>query len=466
MKTSRAVLLALVLVLASPAASHAAGSITYIKDREVWIANPDGSGARQVSHHATDRSAMRSPSQRNDGVIYAAGPDKFFYRFNADGSSAGAPLLAPTCGGLGYGPTNAQVHPKGGLVLYNYIFSDCFFPFDELHVRTTMVSDSAPVISESIFPHWKNVGTPRWLGETSIGMIELGGETIWFLPELPSQGGSAGTIYSWIGFGEAGQADFDSFDYHAATDNLLAEVTPNGSGADEKADLWVLNSEPKQGAAVNVVCSLAEFARKGAQPRWSPDGTQIVWTAGDGVYVSPAPVADGSGDCVLQPKLIAAGGSDASWGGTGDTPGPGDGKAPPADGGDGKPPANTDTGNNGNNGDGTIDPPADTAPPKLALTARGAKLRTTLGKGYVATVSCDEACTLDGRLLYGNKATSVASGSVKLAKAGKGKLKLKFTKQAKKALKGKRTVKLTLRIAGRDAAGNPATKTAAVTLKR
>ena len=457
MKTSRTLLIALVLALALPAASHAAGSITYIKDKEVWIANPDGSGARQVSRNATDKSAMRSPSQRSDGVIYAAGPDRFFYRFNPDGSSAGAPLPAPTCGGLGYGPTNVQVHPKGGLILYNYIFSDCFFPFDELHVRTTVVSDSTPVISESIFPHWRSVGTPRWLGETSIGMIELGGETIWFMPELPAQGGSAGTLYSWIGFEEAGQADFDSFDYLPATQNLLAEVTPNGAGADERADLWVLNSEPKQGAAVKVVCSLAEFAKKGALPRWSPDGSQIVWTGNDGVYVSPAPVDDGSGNCVVEPKLIAAGGSDASWGGTGkvDTPGAG-----PGDGGDGKPPTGTDTGN------GTTHPPGDTVPPKLALTARGAKLRTTLGKGYVATVSCDESCTLNGRLLYSKKSTRVASGSVKLAKAGKGKLRLAFTKQAKKSLKGKRTVKLTLRIAGRDAAGNPATKTAMVTLKR
>ena len=455
MKTSRALLLALVLTLALPAASHAAGTITFIKDREVWIANPDGSGARQVSHNATARSAMRSPSQRADGTIYAAGPDRFFYRYNPDGSSAGAPLLAPTCGGLGYGPTDAQVHPKGGLILYNYIFSDCLIPFDELHVRTTVVSDTTPVINESIFPHWKNVGTPRWLGETSIGMIGLDGETIWFLPELPAQGGSAGTIYSWIGFEQAGQADFDSFDYHAPSRNLLAEVTPNGAGADEKADLWVLNSEPKQGATVNVVCSLPEFAKKGAQPRWSPDGTQFVWTGTDGVYVSPAPVNDGNGKCVLQPKLIAAAGSDASWGGAGATgnPNPGDPNPNPGDPkpGDDKPPVQ--------------EPPADTTGPAVKLNARAGKLASALGKGYTATVTCSEACTLNGQLLD-PKTTKVASGSAKLAKPGTAKLKLKFTRKAKKSLKRKKSVKLRLQITGKDAAGNPSTKTAVVKLKR
>src|SRR3712207_8825782 len=52
----------------------------------------------------------------------------------------------------------------------------------------------------TLFPY-----TTLFRSETSIGMVELGGETIWFLPEIPAQGGSAGTIYSWIGFTESGQ---------------------------------------------------------------------------------------------------------------------------------------------------------------------------------------------------------------------------------------------------------------------
>ena len=60
----------------------------------------------------------------------------------------------------------------------------------------------------------------------------------------------------------------------------------------------------------------------------------------------------------------------------------------------------------------------------------------------------------------------MAAGSARLAKPGTAKLKLKFTSKAGKRLKRRRSVKLTLQITGRDAAGNAATKTAVVTLKR
>jgi len=55
------------------------------------------------------------------------------------------------------------------------------------------------------------------------------------------------------------------------------------------------------------------YAGQGSDPRFSPDGSMISWTGAQGVYVSPAPTTNG-GVCGLQPKLIAPGAKDASWG--------------------------------------------------------------------------------------------------------------------------------------------------------
>ena len=458
MRTLASFITAIVVLLATAGAAQAQGTIVFIKDREVWRSNPDGSGQRQVSHNATTSSAMRGPSVRNDGVIYAAGPEKFFYRYNADGSSAGAPLLAPTCGSLGFGPTEPQVNPTGGLIVYNYVWSSCIYPFNDTHLRTTVVSDSTPIISENIFPSWRGVGTPRWVDENNFAMIQLGGDYIWMTPELPKQNGGNGSteLRYWFGNNTEGSQDLEAFDYSQKNGNILLEITPNGSAENERADLAVIHSDgaPPSGA-LSDVCRIDDFAPEGARPRWSPDGSQIVWTGNDGVYVSPAPVANGAGDCVLQPRLLAAGAKDASWGGVGSVKTPSGGDNPTGD---------DPGGNQGDQGAQDQTPTGDTAAPQIKLSARGGKLKAALGKGYTATVDCNEACAVDGRLL--EKKTKVASGKAKLNGAGKAKLKLKFTSKAKKALKRKRSVKLTLQVVVKDAAGNASTKTARVTLKR
>jgi hypothetical protein len=59
-----------------------------------------------------------------------------------------------------------------------------------------------------------------------------------------------------------------------------------------------------------------------------------------------------------------------------------------------------------------------------------------------------------------------ARGRATLPGAGRHKLRVRFTKKAKKKFRRKRSLKLTLRIAVVDAAGNRGTRTAKVTLRR
>jgi hypothetical protein len=82
---------------------------------------------------------------------------------------------------------------------------------------------------------------------------------------------------------------------------------------------------------------------------------------------------------------------------------------------------------------------------------------------------------VNGQLLYAGKlskvlgearSTKVASGTARLTGAGKKGLKLKFTSKARKSLKRKRSVKLTLQLSVADSSGNRTTKTKKITLKR
>src|SRR5919199_1258437 len=88
----------LALVAAAPAA---ADSIVYLKDGNVWIANPDGGGARQFTQAPAH---WAWPSEADDGTVVVAGGDGHgpygdagsdLYRFRGDGTPIGAPIPTP-----------------------------------------------------------------------------------------------------------------------------------------------------------------------------------------------------------------------------------------------------------------------------------------------------------------------------------------------------------------------------------
>ena len=111
------------LVLAAVAVSFAAvmpalasaSSIVFIKDHNVWLANPDGTGQYQVTLDGDASSPYRSPSQADDGTIFAikgSGTDATFHKMKQNGV-----LLAPPFEGSapGSGPLEASISPDGSL---------------------------------------------------------------------------------------------------------------------------------------------------------------------------------------------------------------------------------------------------------------------------------------------------------------------------------------------------------------
>jgi hypothetical protein len=116
-------------------------------------------------------------------------------------------------------------------------------------------------------------------------------------------------------------------------------------------------------------------------------------------------------------------------------------------------------------------PRADTLAPTAKLSAaKQAKRKTALAKGISAQVTCSETCTLAAELRVDARAAKklkLRSRTVGKATAtSAGKIVVRFSADAKKRLRNAKTVDLTLQVVATDAAGNRATVTRKVRLRR
>lgn len=111
------------------------------------------------------------------------------------------------------------------------------------------------------------------------------------------------------------------------------------------------------------------------------------------------------------------------------------------------------------------------------LAGRLPRLRTALRRGIRVRVSCDQACgiaaiaTVRGAAARGLRVVSaktrtVAKGAGTLDGAGQRTVKLRFTKKAKRRLRSRRRVPITITVTGANAAGGANSVRKTVTLKR
>src|SRR4051794_30876031 len=333
----RTFLIAAAALLAT-AAPASASSIAYTKDNNVWLTTPDGSFKKPVTTDGTTDNRYQSPDQLDDGTIVAARPSvRFFYALHPDGTLRNAPLLAPG-NSCGTGPLDLDVTPDTGLIVFQYVHSDfCTNPTpgNGPRSRVTFAFSDVPTGASTFIKH-DNWTAPRWTPGTNFAsMVAIGGGSIGI------QGG--GTVSPWLASNPAVEL-IKSFDISRSGNRVLVETTPP-SGSPSRLVLWQNDGPPKSlGTTGTALCTAENFATGDADPRWSPDGTQITWEGPDGVYVSPAPIAS-NGNCLLSPRLVAAGGHDPAFGAA-DVARPTPPPLPPPP----PPPPGDTNGNSGNDG--------------------------------------------------------------------------------------------------------------------
>ena len=420
------------------AGTAAADSIVFIKDKNAWVAAPDGSGARQVTDHTGDGAGFWSPSQADDGTI-AVARHQGIELWNRDGTkirTLDPPALTdsvshPVDGAV----ADLAISPDGKTIAYAYANYSC--PAGaSCGARETMgympaSGTRAPAdYAGSIY-----LGDPSWV--TNSRTLAFGG----YDHQVNIHDLGAGTtdrhwFDDWEVVGQENATDLDDGELNRQG-TKLALVRSYGAGTHL---MWyAVNGNAQSGeppADPTMVCSGKAEGLEG--PTWAPDGDRLAWEEPDGVWTIAATATEESA-CGLQPKLTIPGASDPDWG--------------PADVGAAKPIDDKPV----------VDKPTQDGAgvQELVTVDLARKLRF---KGFKATVTPYAAGKIaavvrsGGKVVLRGAATARAAGNVKVA--------LKPTKAGRRLARKKRKAAAKLHVTFTPAGGEARTSVEAITLVR
>ncbi len=409
------------------AGSAAADSLVYIKENNVWLANPDGSGAYQVTLDGTADNPYQSPSQADDGTIVAArkqpngGP---LYRLRQNGEL----LNTIPVGALIAGPFNPQVSPDGATVAFEQVFTRNVNGYFETSsdVRFTRTDGSTP---NGLGEVGRGAGAPSWIdsGRAFVG-INATATTV-----VPGQA----PVEWWNDYDH--QPKYFSFGQSVEDGEVAANgsiVVVRGEGSTATIQLYSPSgsfTEPPVPTCTLSEASPGPAGQEFRDPTFAPGGTALAWQEGNGVWAMGLPANCKEG----KPQLQIPGASEPDWGPAPVNPGP--------------------------------RPPAPGTGPMLTAKAVKAPLAKTLAKGLKLRLRAPAAGLLRGtaKLQGTAKPKPVASGSRRVLDAGAATLVLRFSKAARRKLAGAKQARLRVTVSFRPAAGGePQTVRLKVALKR
>jgi hypothetical protein len=455
---------------AAPAAS--ADSLVFIRDNNVWLSNPDGSGQYQVTLDGTVGSPYESASQSNDGTILAIrqppGGRNQFWRMTQSGRLLNPPINTPAPGPAG--ALDARIAPNGALVAYWFVttVSDPYCPY------CVNVSNRALLSYPDRFTNYDEVGTPN-----------TGGWPSWVTNDTITIGsGSATQWYYKLGMPEAAQW-FALSDLTGEILSLLdAEAAPTGDriavvrGDNQETILLAkMNGPPPAKPTFSgLACDVFEGPTgKFADPTWASDGRLLAWQEDDGIWVRSIPAT--LGDCAGYgtPALKIPGAKTPDLSPAAMNPG-----ARPPCGHPGNPTACTDGScpSCTNPNCPACQPGVDVRKKLDALLAAEAKALGRLGiRGLLRKKRTSIAYTADGpgtlalrltgsRTAAASRATLLASGKHTFAAAGRARIVLKLTRKGKRVLRRAHAVRASLQATFTPATGSPTTVRKRVRLKR
>jgi hypothetical protein len=438
-----ALVVACCLFVLGASGTAAADSLVFIKENNVWLSEPDGTGQYQVTEDGTADNPYQSPSQADDGTIVAmraepnGGP---LYRMKQNGEL----INEIPVGWVLAGPFAPQVSPDGATVAFEHVFSRNVNGYFETSsdVRFTRADGSTP---DGIGEVGRGAGAPSWIdsGRAFVGINAIATTVV------PGQA----PVEWW--------SDYDHqprwFSFGQSVED--GEVAPNGNIAVVRGELED-NTIQLYRSAVGDLTSLPEptctllgpspgpAGKKFVDPTFSPSGDALAWQEGDGVWTEAVTekCADG------KPHLVIPGATEPDWGPADVNPGPRATPAPPA------PPAAPAVKKPGK------DKPEKPAPGEGSRTFT-ASLPKALSKGLKLRLEVPGAGRLSGVAKLGGR--PVASGARKVAAAGDTVLALRFSRGARARLAKARQAKLVVDVSFRPAKGGKAqSQRVTVSLKR
>ena len=424
----RTALVAVAALLFCAGSAHAS-SLVYVKDYNVWLANPDGAAARQVTTDGFKERPYESPSQADDGTILA-GRGLKFVKLDRQGNQIGSPLPSILVGkpanALAVGPFDPKISPDGHKLVYWIGTWSTWFDYgtsttwtDPQDAVVWQDADSGAQLGFTTFYE-----EPSWLQDSQHALLNQPGN------RLAAQivGSAVGADHNDVTPVFTDSDSKPAGEYYSQ-DVGDPELTPAG---DKLVALRGANAETirfydtRSGRPVVSACGLGEpVGGSAADPTWAPDGSAVAWAEGDGIWTTPVGALD-SADCSWgQPQGIIAGASQPDWGPADVTPG------------GSKPPATTPPGSRG--ADARRRPLIVVAPSRIkrsALLRRGVRVRVTAARAGRATAT----------LRLGRRV--IARRSRRLAAKQTAVLTLKPSPRQAARVRHARALKLRVRVAG------------------
>ena len=397
------------LALAAPAS---ADSIVYTKDTDVWVAAPDGSGARQL----TRDGGYQSPSQADDGTIVAQRGTRFV-RLDRSGAvlaTFNSVLTDKPLGIDAVGPFDPQVSPDGKKLAYWIgMYSTWHDGASNIDwVRTGPVVVWMDAISGAHLGVTHYYEEPSWLADSSRALLFESTNALTAQVMVAGVAQDHNQIQQWfhdydtkpaaeefwkpIGGGELTRAGDRLAVLRGGTNIGNGGMARGAGNTIALYDVSSLTSAPSTWPCGIVDAVGGEFGK----PSWSPGGESLAWGEGDGIWTT----AVGTGCGTMAPRLTIPGGREPDWG--------------PAAPGGGAPGGSPGGGQSRAAG--------------LALDAPRRVRARALRAGLAVRVRCSAACT--ARVSVHDGGRRLARTTASLPAAGEQRLRLRIPARAARRL--------------------------------